>query len=95
MGYKFFFFRKTHFKRQFQNLEITHESSEIEGEEKVTQRAKTHQTYLSRHSLELQLEKNWKFMGQNDMLKVSHLPLFYQPMLNVTQKQENHKLCTA
>ena len=92
MGYKFFFFRKTHFKRQFQNLEITHESSEIAGDEKVTQRAKT---YLSRQAIELQLEKNWKFMGQNDMLKVSHLPLFYQPMLNVTQKQENHKLCTA
>ena len=92
MGYKFFFFRKTHFKRQFQNLEITHESSEIAGDEKVTQRAKT---YLSRQAIELQLEKNWKFMGQNDMLKVSHLPLFYQPMLNVTQKQENHQLCTA
>ena len=49
--------RKTHFKRQFQNLEITHESSEIAGDKKVTQRAKTFQTYLSCQAIELQLEK--------------------------------------
>ena len=47
--------RKTHFKRQFQNLEITHESSEIAGDKKG-QFLSLHASYLPIQVLKTSLQ---------------------------------------